>query len=111
MAVFNIIDVKDLKSTDINLFFPVGIPEGHDLVRAGLTLTPKLLAVTPAKGTNGGTLVHATVPGVGTSTTGLDLIMAGGISICQDDVKVVEYGKVSCWTKRDQLDLSAISLT
>jgi hypothetical protein len=53
----------------------------------------------------------ATVPGVGVSTTGLDLVMANGISICSDDATVTKYGEVSCWTKKDQLEMSAISLT
>lgn len=47
MAVFTISDATDLESTDLNLFFPVGIPEGHDLVKAGFTLEPKLMMVTP----------------------------------------------------------------
>ena len=43
MAVFEITNVKDLVSTDVNLFFPIGIPKGHDLVKAGITLEPKFM--------------------------------------------------------------------
>lgn len=76
MAVFSITDVQDVTSKDLNLYFPVGIPEGHDLVRAGITLEPKLMMITPNAGSPGGTLVTATVPGVGLGTTGLDLVDA-----------------------------------
>jgi hypothetical protein len=57
MAVFTVTDVQDVASTDLNLFFPIGIPEGHDLVRAGITLEPKLMSITPNVGTPGSTLV------------------------------------------------------
>jgi hypothetical protein len=104
MAVFTISDATDLESTDLNLFFPVGIPEGHDLVRAGFTLEPKLMMVTPNSGSNGGTLVQATVPGIGTSTKDIDLVDDTGRTICRGDddaAKAVEYGIVQCWTRRD----------
>jgi hypothetical protein len=84
----------------LNLFFPVGLPKGHELVRAGFTLTPKFVSMTPNAGTNGSTLVQATVPGVGTSTTGLDLVRGDNDeSICRTDVEVVSYGIIQCWTK------------
>jgi hypothetical protein len=65
MAVFTINDVLDLASTDINLYFPAGLPNGHELVRAGITLEPRLMSVTPNAGTPGSTLIEAKVPGVG----------------------------------------------
>jgi hypothetical protein len=104
MAVFTISDATDLESTDLNLFFPVGIPEGHDLVRAGFTLEPKLMMVTPNSGSNGGTLVQATVPGIGTSTEDIDLVDETGRTICREDAKAVEYGLVQCWTRRDKME-------
>jgi hypothetical protein len=55
MAVFRVDKVLDLQTTNMNLFFPVGLPAGHDLVRAGITLTPKLLMMTPNSGTPGST--------------------------------------------------------
>jgi len=59
MLVFVVTEVKDLKSTDVNLFFPVGLPAGHDLIRAGVTLTPKLLSLTPNAGTPASTMITA----------------------------------------------------
>jgi hypothetical protein len=55
MAVFRVDKVLDLQTTNMNLFFPVGLPAAHDLVRAGITLTPKLLMMTPNSGTPGST--------------------------------------------------------
>lgn len=61
MAVFTVTDVKDLVQKDLNLFFPIGLPEGHDLVRAGITLEPKLTSISPNVGTTGRTLITATI--------------------------------------------------
>lgn len=68
MAVFTITDVSDLTSSDLNLFFPVGLPQGHDLITAGITLEPKLARITPNIGSVGSTLITAFIPGVGVET-------------------------------------------
>jgi hypothetical protein len=103
MAVFTVDEVTALTTTDVDLFFPVGIPAGNDLVKAGITVEPKLMMISPNVGTPGGTLIRATVPGVGTSMTGLDLIDASGRTVCKDDAKVVSYGILECWTRRDDM--------
>lgn len=108
MAVFNIIDLKDLESLDVNLFFPVGIPEGHDIVRQGINVTPKLLQVTPSHGTQASTLIQVTAPGVGTETTGLELVK-NGASICSS-LEIVEYGLLNCWTKSEDYGEEAFDL-
>jgi hypothetical protein len=59
MLTFTVTEVQDLVSTDVNLFFPVGLPAGHDIIKAGVTLTPKLISLTPNAGTPGGTLITA----------------------------------------------------
>jgi hypothetical protein len=66
----------------LNLFFDVGLPAGHEIIRAGITLEPKFMMITPNSGTPGGTLVQATVPGVGKSTVNLDLVDNTGRTIC-----------------------------
>jgi hypothetical protein len=84
------------------MFFPIGLPAGHEFVRAGITLTPKLMSLTPNAGTPGSTLITALVPGVGKGTTGIDLInSANGDTICwnKKPMGVVEYGKFQCWTR------------
>jgi len=59
MLTFTVTEVQDLVSTDVNLFFPIGLPAGHDIIKAGVTLTPKLISLTPNAGTPGGTLITA----------------------------------------------------
>jgi len=44
------------------------------LVRAGFTLEPKLVSLTPNQSSPGSTLVTAIVPGVGKGTTDLMLV-------------------------------------
>jgi hypothetical protein len=113
MQVFEIINVQGLESKDLNLFFPVGLPAGHEIVRAGITLEPRFMMMTPNEGTPGSTLIRATVPGIGmsTPTKDLDLVDAGGRTICRSntefniDIEIVEYGVVQCWSRaEDYLD-------
>jgi hypothetical protein len=110
MAVFTVDEVLALTSTDLNLFFPVGLPEGHELVRAGITVEPKLMMVSPNVGTPGSTLIRATVPGVGTSLEGLDLVDGSGRTICLDDARIVSYGVLECWTRRDDMGADAFEV-
>jgi len=92
MAVFSISELPDLSITDLNIFFPVGIPKGHDLITAGFVLEPKLVNISPNIGSVGGVLIEATIPGVGLSTKGIDLVNPSGLSICQQGtVKVIAY--------------------
>ena len=52
------------------LYFDVGIPENHAVIQqSNLTLTPKLVSVSPSTGSVGGTLITATVPGIVVSDT------------------------------------------
>ena len=67
-ALFTVTDVTDLSLTSTKLYFDIGIPEGHSNIESGVTLTPKLVSLSPSSGSVGGTLVTATVPGVGTGT-------------------------------------------
>ena len=113
MAVFEITKVEDLESKDVNLFFPVGIPDGHDLVRAGVKVEPKLMMITPNDATPGSVLMTAIVPGLGSKipTKDLELVDGTGRAVCRTDVKFVEYGKISCWTRReDYKDYTDIKL-
>jgi len=100
MAVFAIDNVKSEVLADKNLYFPIGLPDAHDLVKNSITLTPKLVSLTPNKGTTGSTLVRANIQGMGTSTKKPYLInkKTGG-SICRDDtIKIVSYGIMECMT-------------
>lgn len=67
--------------------------------------------MTPNAGTPGSTLIQARVPGVGTSTTGLDFYnKATGQSICRDNIRIVEYGVIECWSKRDNYGADAFDV-
>jgi len=112
MAVFTVTEVSDLESKDMNLFFPVGLPKGHDKVRAGINLEPKLVKITPNVGSVGGTWITATVPGVGTKTKDLDLVNSkDNKSICRrGSLKVSKYGVVQCWTERINFGETALTI-
>lgn len=106
MAVFNIIDAETLENTDIDLFFPIGLPEGNDIIKAGFTLEPRFMSMTPRSGTTGETLITAIVPGIGIGLEkpedNLNLVNAADGSILCNvaTIKIVEYGKMTCWSKR-----------
>jgi hypothetical protein len=104
MSVYEVTNVKDFTSTNLNLFFPVGLPEGHEKVRAGVTFEPKFMMVSPNSGTPGSTLITATVPGIGTETEtkNLDIIDQTGRTICRADPTILEYGVIQCWTRREE---------
>jgi hypothetical protein len=92
MAVFTVTEVPDLTSTDMNLYFPIGLPAGHELVTAGITFEPKLTQITPNHGSPFRTLITATVHGIGVESTGIDLVIPDGRSICEENsLKVVAY--------------------
>jgi|DEB0MinimDraft_12_1074336.scaffolds.fasta_scaffold01900_11 hypothetical protein len=74
-----------------------GKPNGHNFVEVPLSLTPKLMSVTPNQGSAGGSTIVATVPGVGVSSEGVDLVDSTGTSICSA-VTVKAYGEVHCKT-------------
>lgn len=116
MAVFNIIDVQTLTITDIYLFFPVGLPAGHEIVRAGFTLEPRFMSMTPNVGSVGGTFITAMVPGIGKGYVepekNLNLVNAAdGQDVCmQNSVVVEEYGKISCWSERTNFGVEPITV-
>ena len=81
------------------LYFDVGLPENHAAISGhGLTLEPKLISLNIQEGSVGGSLITANVQGVGTATSGFDLVdKATGSSICQS-VNIPSYGVVECTT-------------
>lgn len=68
-ALFRVTNIKGQVLKNINLYFDVGTPKGHDIVKdvdiSRVTLNPKLTKVTPNKGSMGGTLITASVEGLG----------------------------------------------
>ena len=98
-ALFSITDVQDWAAPSVVLYFPVGIPEGHETFtdNAGLTLEPRLTRISPNEGSTGGSLITATAPGVGPATADITLVDSAGDSIC-DSLEIVAYSQIECRT-------------
>ena len=79
-------------------YFNIGVPNGGEIIgQQSLALTPKLVSISPNTGSAGGTVITANVQGVGTLTTGLDIVDQTGASICAS-VEITAYGVVKCTT-------------
>jgi len=97
-TVFSV--ANSLTSTlSMKLYFAQGKAIGHEIIDAGLVLQPKLVKITPNTGSVGGTAIVASVPGVGSSQTTVDVLDSTGSSIC-DKVSVISYGQIECISKR-----------
>lgn len=95
--------------SNINVYFDVGLPKGYDtIIRAqSLTLSPKLVSISPNSGSLGGSIISATIEGLGPLTDSSDafwkinggtLVNAStGANICSK-VWTSEYGKIKCRT-------------
>jgi IPT/TIG domain len=94
--------VNMLNSTSFNtdIHLPVGHPSGTDDLNygTGIVLTPILQKVTPNIGSVGGSLIYATVIGIGNMSTGVTLVTAAGVDICSQ-VTIQKYGELQCLTK------------
>lgn len=79
------------------IYFDIGIPANHEIVSNNtLTLEPKLVSLSVLEGSVGGTNITANIQGVGTSTTGLELVdSVSGTSLCTK-LTVLSYGVVQC---------------
>jgi hypothetical protein len=72
-------------------FFEDGFPEGYQTI-APLTLTPTWASVTPSIGSMGGTLLTVNAPGIGISSTGLNLFdVTANKTICTE-VTIIRSG-------------------
>lgn len=63
-------------------------------------MTPKLVSVSPNSGSIGGSLITATVPGIGSSASDITLVDADGNDICEK-VSIPSYGVLNCKTKAE----------
>jgi hypothetical protein len=97
-ATFTVTDISSESMTNAKLYFEPGLPEYHGNITAhGITLEPKLISMNIQEGSIGGSLITANVQGVGSSTTGFDLVDSAGSSICKS-VNIPSYGVVECTT-------------
>ena len=94
------VTLNNLTSSSLSsskIYFDIGIPANHSIVsNTTLTLEPKLVSLSIAEGSVGGTNITANIQGVGTSTTGLQLVdSVTGTSLCAK-LTILSYGKVQC---------------
>lgn len=71
----------------------------------GITLTPTFLRITPNTGSPSGSLITATVKGVGINTQNVTLVDSAGTSICFT-LTIIDYGVIQCKTKVGALTTS-----
>ena len=45
------------------MFFPVGLPNGADILAAGVEIEPVLVGLSGNEGSSGGSIIEAAVPG------------------------------------------------
>mmetsp|Transcript_41643 Transcript_41643/g.63613 ORF Transcript_41643/g.63613 Transcript_41643/m.63613 type:complete len:85 (+) Transcript_41643:2985-3239(+) len=84
MARFKITNItkSSLSKDSVSVFFSVGVPNGYDVFSAALSFTQKFTSLSPNSGSVGGSIIRATVPGVGSADTDIDLVDSTGASIC-----------------------------
>ena len=54
-----------------------------NLTTVGITLTPMLVSITPSTGSPAGSVIQASVRGVGPNTQGVSLVDQNGNAACQ----------------------------
>ena len=61
---------------NVNIYLPIGFPDGtEDLtITTGITLTPQFLSLTPNVGSVAGSIITATIKGIGINTKGVVLV-------------------------------------
>jgi hypothetical protein len=111
-ALFTITDAQGgaAEDTTVVLYFPEGIPEGHDAFDASVALEARLTRISPNEGSTGGSLITATAPGVGAGSVAVDLVDANGNSIC-DSLEVVAYSQLECRTVASAIADGPISIS
>lgn len=84
---------------NIDFYLPIGTPNGVDSLKysTGITVAPQFLNVTPSIGSPAGSLITASVRGVGPNTSGVTLVNQAGVNICSN-VTIPTYGIVICQT-------------
>ena len=98
-VAFRLTNLTSGSLSSAKLYFDIGIPENHAVVaNATLVTEPKLVSLSISEGSIGGSNITANIQGVGTATTGLELVdSASGTSYCSK-LTVLSYGVVQCQT-------------
>lgn len=87
----------DENSNNVQIYLADGYPTGYGAVKS-LSVVPTLVSISPATGSSGGTLLTVTATGVGTNSTGINLVIASsGVEVCAE-VNMTAYGTFTCLT-------------
>ena len=96
-ATITITDMLDEYSSDVQIYFPDGLPTGYSDF-ASVSVVPTLVSISPSTGSSGGTLITVTGTGFGANTEGINLTHGpSGTDICLE-VNVIGYGTFTCLT-------------
>jgi hypothetical protein len=101
MIKVRIVDMIQSTSLNTDIHLPVGHPGGTDDLNyaTGITITPRIHAVSPNLGSLGGALIVAEVRGFGNMTTdAVTLVNSANTDICAT-VTFTKYGELRCLTK------------
>ncbi|TNV88229.1 hypothetical protein FGO68_gene13028 [Halteria grandinella] len=95
-----IIHMDSSKTLNTKFYLPIGFPDGLEALTmtSGITLTPKLLSVTPHIGSPAGSVITVRMKGVGPKTKGLILHNTAHVEVCSE-LWIPEYGMIMCRTK------------
>ena len=84
-------NITNSASASVELYFPIGAPSGYASLATGITLTPSLVSISPNSGSPAGSIITATVSGVGTALPGvISLVDASGLALCSS-ISIVSY--------------------
>lgn len=108
-AVFRIADIQGWTLSNVNVYFDVGLPKGHNTVVQGRTwnLEPKVTSISPNAGSVGGSLLIVQVAGLGPlansseaywNSNGVTLINSATSAPLCKSLKIRSYGVVECIT-------------
>ena len=90
------------------LFFPIGLPNGSEILQAGVEIMPVLIGLASNEGSQAGSVLEAAVPG---AYPGQELSLVNqntGEEICASAVVEV-YGVLRCYTNEVAID-SAVEI-
>lgn len=66
-------------------------------MKTGFEVEPKFIGLNVNEGSSAGSIITATVRGIGVQLTGIDL-KYGGTSLCAE-IKIVDFETIECKTK------------
>jgi len=81
-AKFEINEAPSVKLSGMKLYFDIGIPSNHKLMTTGLSMVPKFTGIDVSVGSKAGTVVTATIIGVGKFTKDVSLVDSTNKAFC-----------------------------